>query len=307
MDIQTQLQRAWPPLQSVIVGVATIVSGIWLAQMTWMILDPPAEVRAPVVSPVASNAGDAGVNWQQIGSELAQREFFGEVVVEETEAPETVVDAPETSLNLSLQAVMATGDGEGFAVIGERSGTGQVFGLGDDLFGQASLSAVYGDRVIIDRRGQLETLRYEELSSSLLQSVSNSNRSSGVDEPADSFQEALSQANTRVANGGDLASSVQGMVNYVTQRANEDPEAFVQEMGLEATSEGYQVTRRARQLQMVGLRPGDIVTSVNDQAVGNVQSDQALLNQILQTGGELKIQIRRGSRSFTIYQSIPTF
>jgi general secretion pathway protein C len=58
---------------------------------------------------------------------------------------------------------------------------------------------------------------------------------------------------------------------------------------------------------MVGLRPGDIVTSVNDQPVGNIQSDQMLLNQVLQTGGELKIQIRRGSRSFTIYQSIPTF
>ena len=106
---------------------------------------------------------------------------------------------------------------------------------------------------------------------------------------------------------GDLATSVRGMVDYVSQRANEDPEAFIQEMGLQATDGGYQVTRRARQLQMVGLRPGDVVTAVNDQPVGNVQSDQALLNQVLQTGGELKLQIRRGSRSFTIYQSIPTY
>lgn len=307
MDIQAQLQKFWPPLQSLLVGLATVVSGIWLAQITWMILDPPSDVVVPRISPAASNAADAGIDWQQVGADVAQREYFGDVIIEAAEEPEAVVDAPETKLNLTLQAVMASGDGNGFAVIGERSGTGKVFGLGDDLFGQASLSAVYGDRVIIDRRGQLETLRYEELSSSLLQSVSNSSSSAGGADTADSFQEALSQANAQVANGGDLASSVQGMVNYVTQRANEDPEAFVQEMGLEATSEGYQVTRRARQLQMVGLRPGDIVTSVNDQPVGNVQSDQVLLNQILQTGGELKIQIRRGSRSFTIYQSIPTF
>ena len=133
-----------------------------------------------------------------------------------------------------------------------------------------------------------------------------------VDEPVDNssaetFQEALTQANSAVANGGDLQSQVQGMVDYVTRRANEDPEGFVQEMGLEPTDGGYQVTRRARQLQMVGLRPGDVVTSVNDMQVGNIQTDQVMLNQILQTGGELKIQIRRGSRSFTIYQSIPSY
>ncbi|EAR09496.1 type II secretion system protein N [Reinekea blandensis] len=307
MELYSQLQKIWPPMQSLLVGLATILCGVWLAQITWMILDPQPELAAPTIRPASSTSSNAGTNWQQLGSQLSQREFFGDVVVEAAEEPTEVVDAPETNLNLTLQAVMATGEGRGFAVIGERSGSGKVFGVGDDLFGQAALQAVYGDRVIIDRRGQLETLRYEELSSSLLQSVSNSRDDVIQTDSADSFQEALSQANEQVARGGDLASSVQGMVNYVTQRANEDPAAFVQEMGLEATSEGYQVTRRARQLQMVGLRPGDIVTSVNDQPVGNIQSDQALLNQILQTGGELKIQIRRGSRSFTIYQSIPTF
>lgn len=306
MDIQTQFNKLWPPVQSLLISVATVLCGVWLAEITWMFLNPAAEVSAPRVTPATTGQQAKGINWQQLSSQVAQREFFGEVVVETAEKPVEAVEAPETTLNFTLQAVMAQGDGTGFAVIGQRTSAGSVFAVGDDLFGQATLSAVYGDRVIIDRRGKLETLRYEELADSLLQSVNTDTQTANT-ESADSFQEALSQANAEVASGGDLASSVRGMVDYVAQRANEDPQGFVQEMGLEPTSEGYEVTRRARQLQMVGLRPGDIVTAVNDQPVGNIQSDQVLLNQVLQTGGELKIQIRRGSRSFTIYQSIPTF
>jgi general secretion pathway protein C len=306
MEIQSQLLRFWPRLQSLFVGVLTVACGIWLANITWFFLNPPQAMEVARIQPEASQSAGTGENWTQVARSIAQREFFGEVVVQQVEQPVEQVEAPETKLNLTLQAVMAQGEGSGFAVIGQRSGNGEVFSVGEDLYGQATLSAVYGDRVIIDRNGSLETLRYEKLNSSLLQSVSTEPT---VQEPstANSFQEALTQANSNVASGGDLASSVRGMVDYVTQRANEDPEAFLQEMGLEAADGGYQVTRRARQLQMVGLRPGDIVTSVNDQPVGNIQSDQMLLNQVLQTGGELKIQIRRGSRSFTIYQSIPTF
>lgn len=307
MEMQTQLLKIWPRFQSLFVGVLTIACGVWMANITWFFLNPPVAMEVARITPEAPQSAGSGENWTQVARTIAQREFFGDVVVQQIEQPVEQVEAPETKLNLSLQAVMAQGEGSGFAVIAQRNGNGQVFGVGDDLFGQASLSAVYGDRVIIDRNGSLETLRYEKLNTSLLQSVSNEPAVEESSTSASSFQEALTQANSNVASGGDLASSVRGMVDYVTQRANEDPEAFLQEMGLEAAEGGYQVTRRARQLQMVGLRPGDIVTSVNDQPVGNIQSDQMLLNQVLQTGGELKIQIRRGSRSFTIYQSIPTF
>lgn len=301
MDYRVIALKVWSPLQPFIVVVLSVLTGVWSAQLTWSILSPPEPIKAPVIAPAAAAEGE-GINWLQVGRDVAQREFFGDVVVAQNEPEPEQVEAPETKLNLKLQAVMARGSGEGYAVIGQGSGAGKVFGLGDDLFGSATLENVFGDRVIIDRSGSLETLRYEKLDSGgILQSVSIE------DEAPASLQEALAQANQEVANGGDLQTQVQGMVNYVAQRANEDPEAFLNEVGLQPTEGGYQVTRRARQLQMVGLRPGDVVTAVNDSPVGNVQNDQMLLNQVLQMGGELKIEIRRGSRSFTIYQTIPTF
>ncbi|MDN3649125.1 type II secretion system protein N [Reinekea marina] len=305
MDILNQALSIWLKLQRYVIALLVVLSAVWSAQITWLLLEPNIQISAPRVLPaVNANDNSSGVNWAEIGDQAASREFFGEVVIEETTEVEEL-DAPETSLDLTLHAVMAQGDGKGFAIIGQRNGSGEVFSVEEDIFGQAKLTKVFADRVILDRNGRLETLRYEQIASEgLLQPVSSIAKSSGT---ADSFQEALQQANQAVATGGDLQSQVQGMVAYVAQRANTDPEAFINEMGLQPTEGGYQVTRQARQLQMVGLRPGDIVTAVNDSPVGNIQNDQVLLNQFLQTGGELKIQIRRGSRSFTIYQSIPTF
>jgi general secretion pathway protein C len=295
----------WLKAQRYIIYLMIILSAILCAQLTWLLLAPSTQVNVPRILPaVPTSNSSQGVNWAEVGSQAASREFFGSVVVE-TEEEVDEIEAPETKLNLTLHAVMAQGEGQGFAIIGEGNGAGKVFTVTEDMFGQASLSKVFGDRVILDRNGQLETLRYEKIiSSGLMQPVQSVESNDGS---SDSFQEALQQANRAVASGGDLQSQVQGMVTYVQERANADPEAFINEMGLLPTEGGYQVTRQARQLQMVGLRPGDIVTAVNDSPVGNIQSDQVLLNQFLQTGGELKIQIRRGSRSFTIYQSIPTF
>jgi general secretion pathway protein C len=271
-----------------------------------MLLLPIEPLVAARVVPVASDGSSPGQDWLEISRTIGSREFFGAVADVEEVGETPAIDVPETKLNLTLQGVMARGDGQGFAVIGEGRGSGRVFGVGEDIFGQALLAEVFGDRVVLDRRGQFEILRYEQVSSdAILQSV-NPNENS-LPAPAESFREALSQANAEVANGADLQAQVQGMVEYVNRRANEDPEGFVAEMGLEPSAEGYQVTRQARQLQMVGLRPGDVVTSVNDMPVGNIQNDQVLLNQVLQVGGEIKIQIRRGSRAFTIYQTIPTY
>ena len=311
MDYRNQLMKLWLPAQKLLVAVLTVCAGVWLAQITWHFLSPVTVITTPKIQAVNKTAEQSGPNWLQISREIAAREFFGDVVVR-TQVVEKAVEAPETKLNFTLQAVIAQGEGTGFAVIGQRGAAGKVFGVGDDIFGQATLSAVYGDRVIIDTKGQLETLRYEQQQSTILQTVDSDpdpdpDPEYAEQETADTFQDALAQANQEVANGGDLQTQVQGMVDYVNRRANEDPEGFVQEMGLQPTEGGYQVTRQARQLQMIGLRPGDIVTSVNDMQVGNIQADQTLLNQVLQTGGELKIQIQRGSRSFTIYQSIPSF
>lgn len=305
MDWLVQTRHYWLVLQKVLVVFLVAVSAILAAKFTWLLLQPVPEVTVPTIRPAASGDGAQGTNYEQLGQVLAQRELFGEFEAETAAPEEPQVDAPETQLRLTLQGILAqSGEGEGFAIIAQRNGQSKVFGVGDQVFDQAELAGVYKNRVLLSRNGQLETLRYERQESSAL--LKPNEDVARVDESPD-FSEAMEQAQEEAARGANVQAQVEQMVSYIAERANSDPEGLLNEVGLEPTGSGYQVTRNARQLQMAGLRPGDVVTAVNDNPVGNISQDQALLNQILQSGGELKIQIQRGSRSFTIYQSIPNF
>ncbi|WP_127555605.1 type II secretion system protein N [Saccharospirillum alexandrii] len=303
MDWVNQSRQLWLPLQRWVVVILIALSAVYSAQLTWLWLQPVPAVSAPRIQPANLNNTASSTNPEQLGATLGERHLFGQFQAVATAESEQPVEAPETRLNMKLQAVLARGDdGTGFAIISRGGSQASAFSVGDDIFNQATLSAVYRDRVILDRNGQLETLRYEREATSQLLQVN--------DEPIaedSSLRETIDQAQQRVDRGEDVQAQVEQMVSYVQQRANSDPQGLLDEVGLEATGSGYQVTQNARQLAMAGLRPGDVVTAVNDQPVGNIGQDQALLNQILQSGGELKIQIQRGSRSFTIYQSIPRF
>lgn len=308
MDWINQSRRYWLVTQKVLVVLLVFLSAIWAARFTWLWLEPVSQITAPTIRPAAASNSNGGGDLEQLAQRLASRELFGEFEVEEAvQEEQRPVEAPDTQLRLTLQAVLAeAGDGAGFAIIAQRNGQSKAFGVGDDVFGQAELAAVYGNRVILNRNGQMETLRYERSESSQLLQPLEVEAPPGA-EPDQAFEETFDQAQEEVNSGADMQAQVEQVANYIQQRANSDPEGLLNEVGLEATGEGYRVTRRARQLQMAGLRPGDIVTAVNDNPVGNISQDQALLNQIMQSGGELKIQIQRGSRTFTIYQSIPNF
>ena len=104
MDVQQQLLKVWLPLQSLFVGLMTAACGIFLAQITWIFLNPAQPVQAERIQPAsASSSAQAGTNWAQVARTIAAREYFGDVIVQDDE-PEPVeqVEAPETNLNLKL-------------------------------------------------------------------------------------------------------------------------------------------------------------------------------------------------------------
>ena len=99
-----------------------------------------------------------GPSAQILAKQVADWHLFGHAQsVQLTSAP-TV--APETKLNLVLSGVIALPKQEDAVAIiaaGVKSAE-KSYGIGDSLPGGASLKEIYGDRVIIEYRGRVETL-----------------------------------------------------------------------------------------------------------------------------------------------------
>lgn len=202
---------------------------------------------------------------------------------------EKPVDAPETRLQLKLLGVFQTG-GKGQdpgAIIAEQGNNGKLYRVGDRLPGNARLEEVYADRVMLRRQGQLETLKLE--SPSLSGGVQPVNDSGGS-QPASDRQDT---SPPRPNPGGD-ESAMAGSVQEQRQR-------IIRGLGLESSDQGYVIGESApgQLLDRAGLKPGDVVVSVNGHDVGKKKADLAALKEY-HDKGSAKVVIERGSQRFTV-------
>ncbi len=83
-----------------------------------------------------------------------------------------------------------------------------------------------------------------------------------------------------------------------------NPASYLSQVGVVATSEGYEVTAAmpADLRQKIGLEMGDTVLSVNGQRVGRDPLDDAELLSKVKQSHKASIQIKRGARIFTVNQ-----
>ncbi|WP_157861477.1 type II secretion system protein GspC [Desulfurivibrio alkaliphilus] len=143
------------------------------ARLVWSFLLPAPEpapaITAPAATTPAVRRADDRVNDGARGEKLAALHLFGQPEPQadpEAEAAAlslAMVEAPETTLNLTLKGLLATADGRrGLAVIAERRGKDEVYGVGDTVPGNAEIEAIYPDRVLLRRAGNLETLYLED-------------------------------------------------------------------------------------------------------------------------------------------------
>jgi len=92
-------------------------------------------------------------------SALQSLNLFGQYNSQVEEVVEQVQNAPQTRLQLTLSAAVASDSRETAAAIIENKGKQETYGIGDIIIGtRASLEQVLIDRVIIKQSGRLETL-----------------------------------------------------------------------------------------------------------------------------------------------------
>jgi len=238
-------------LPPAVAAVLVVTIAYQLAQITWMAM--PGEdfsAQAPFVAAGGgrgtTSAGDTDFDTLR-GSHLFGRP--PEQTAEEIAAPpaEDIVDAPETTLNLRLSGVVVREvNDESDAMIANGNQPDKRYRVGATIEGAsgATLHYVYPDRVLLNRSGQLETLRLPE-DDEAGANVRRQAARAAVTAPTQNtapLREVISENATEITRIMRFAPHVEAG-QIVGFRVTPGPEADV--------------------FAGLGLEPGDVVTDIN--------------------------------------------
>lgn len=302
----------------------SVVSGAW-----FFVGGAETDVAVPVVA-TAPRAAPESARSPLSATQIAALNLFGVPRADDANAAQRIADAPETRLQLALQGVFLADDPDASSVIvAERNRDGKLYRIGDRLPGNAVLVEVLGDRIVLRRAGQLETLKFLDAapggayladgaaSAAPRAAARGAARRSAAgtaggitSAPAGGSVPGASGSGRRSAQrtagtSGSANASMRDQLREFGERLNVDPTGTLAEFGVEPVAQGsaggYRLGSEipSSTLAKVGLRPGDVVLSVNGQAVGIIQQDRAQLDSIMDAGSA-RLEIQRGDRRFFV-------
>lgn len=320
----------WPELANRLTGLLTAIpqarlrQGLmvlllaWIvslaADVFWLVMPQPAspaippamlqgggQTQKPAPASQASRQEQESVDidsmqaWHLFGRQEAEQ------VVEEAvpEAPsDAELEARETRLSLKLLAVMQMPvSNSGYAVI-EHASKADLYRVGDTLPGgrDVKLQRVLVDRVIIDNRGNLESLLlYEE-----------SEESAQAARAVRTRQRQTQRGDARVLDQRDNPRLTQ-MANQYRQQLMSNPMSLADVIKVSIAKDasgdviGYSIRpgRDRQQFAAFGLQSGDIVTAVNGVSLDDPARAMELYSQ-LRTATEASFSIKRGSENLNV-------
>ncbi len=255
--------------------------------------------------------------------DLSSFYLFGKV---QKAAPTKVVDAPETKLNLELQGVFTSANKESStAIVSEKNKSGELFHVGDRLPGNAILSAVNDDHILIRRGSRTEKLMFSDTRTGSGSNIStkkvSSNRASNSQQENKPASSKLEQVRERIAQRNrsprrptspsrSPGSSLRDYMTANRDKIQQDPDAVLADIGIspisDGDSNGYKVSGEVSQtsLMRAGLQRGDVILSVNGRAVGNVMNDRSFIDQAM-ASKRVRVEVQRGSRKFFLTVPVP--
>ncbi|MGB1060483.1 MAG: type II secretion system protein N, partial [Ketobacter sp.] len=200
------------------------------------------------------------------------------------------VNAPKTRLSLELQAVfVAPVEERSTAMIAESRKDSELYHIGDKVPGNVTLAAVYPDRVLLNRSGQLEALYFPENAKGGL--TRSDNRSANP--------RSRTTRNPRTSSSSRMPNSRSGQIQ-------QDASEVLGQFGLASNNgRGYRVADNPNpMLAAIGAKPGDVILSVNGRSLGDPNQDVALIEQVMQDG-TVRVSMERNGRQFDSEYALP--
>ncbi len=198
--------------------------------------------------------------------------------------------------DLTLQGVMISNPSRLSSAVIKVKEISDRFRVGERLGDTGyELSEVYWDHVIIRQpSGAMQKLNFKGLENGLNQPY-----------PAKDQPSSQSNAASTQTSETEQPNSPQDEIGRAIQQMNENREQYMQNMGVNSSENGYEVSARTPAIlrNRLGLRPGDRILSLNGKTMGNGQSETQLLEQA-RRDGQVKLEIKRGDQVMTIQQDL---
>lgn len=261
-----------------------ILSGLMieLALLSWQIVPrPPLTTTFPRTMAETATVANPAQARPSSSWNIARWHLFGEAR-KDLPAPRPVVrkELPETRLNLSLRGVVSSDAGRtGGAIIDAGNGQEVYYPVGSSLPGGAHLKSVHKDHVVLERNGQLETLKLPR------------NDLGALPGRARQTRKALG---TLPAPSGGLARLRQQILN--------NPQQLLNVFSVEPYTQhgrfiGYRLRpgRDRALFALTGLHDGDIVTTINGVRLDTPAKAMSALRGLAQAS-EASITVLRNGR-----------
>lgn len=275
---QALYQRHGRRLPALAAFVLAVLIGRAAADLAWLLVPTPQAARwqPPPAAPAAPRASDAlDVN------AIAGAGLFGRYTAAPTGA--SLENAPDTPLNLTLLGVLADSREEFSRALIAQGADEQGYAVGDDVARGVTLQAIFPDRVILSRNGRLETLRLER------------------DQPGtgDSAPPAVAEAEERAPNSPPALAAIRDEVLKDPSKASEY--VRVQPANVGGQLKGYRIYpgKDRSAFSAAGLRPGDLVTSVNGVQLDDPAKALQMLGD-LGSAGQVNLVVERGGQTQNI-------
>lgn len=284
------------------IWVLNILLVIWIASLvatlTWDLLAPSGspEPAAVVTAPVQVQPNKD----RQLISQLPDWHLLG--VVAKGGAPVKInapIDAPETSLKLVLRGVYSSDDmGNGHAIIADPQGKEEQYSVGDNLPGNAELSEVHAEKVILKRNGRYETLRLptDKMSGSNTVSLQPTSQRSAPQRsvPQRSASSPAERLRTVRENLKQRPRDLYSLVK-ATPKTDDDGNTIGFELGPGRDPELF---------AEVGLQEGDVAIQINDIKLDNPANSARALKSV-QTGDTVSVTVLRNGQEEVLSLSVP--
>lgn len=293
---QSALQNWLRPERSgQVARLVNILLVIWLAWLLaglgWLLFPEPdnlPQAQPGTNAPAPVQRRESRIDEQQI----AAWHIFGVAGEDKQVEQPAAVDAPDTSLKLTLRGVFASDDpGDARAIVGDPGGVEKHYSIGDPLPGNARLTEIYPDRIILERNGRYETLR---LPRDLTPSQNTAARSLPQ---APSTGGTVDKAAAFARYRNEVRENPTTFLNYVRATPARQDGRFI----------GFrlQAGRERGALKELGLEPGDIVTSINGVQIDSPAKGMQAM-QALGEGDNVSVTLLRGGQETSLSLVLPS-